>query len=293
MTAAGWQELVAVALLGTARRPVPEDLPAAWGRPVTDGEPSRRLLEIAAQHRAVAAAGRPVARLPAVEALPGDGLPPPPVAARRLLDDLLARPQPAMVNVWLAACAARGLGLAAEHWTPLAALAARSTAYDRPLLGRVLGPRGRWFLGHHPQWRRLAEAAAAEPAVLPEPGGTGAVVPETVLTEPESIFACPQPWPADLVAAALRVVAGGQLRSAGRAYATRLGAELPLAAYPMIITAAEHALYERPAPLAERRLTRECFVACELAAWTRIEIRDAFDAVEPTTERLGIPPLSL
>lgn len=296
MSSAGWSDLVTTALLGTARRPVPEGLPPSW-TVSADADPAARVLSLAAGYQVAARAGRvPVrpglSRPPALEPPPAEALPPAPDRARQVLAELLVQPHPALVNLWLADCAGRGFGLAREHWTPIAAHAARSTAYDRPLLGRALGAQGQWFLRQNAQWRRLAEAAATDPTSRPASGAEPIVIPETVTRDPEVIFAGRQPWPDDVVAAGLRVVAEGRLGTAGRAYASRLGAEMPLQAYPLIIRAAEHALWERPVPLAERRLARECLVGCEQAAWMRIEIRSAFEDPEPPTGRLDVPPLS-
>jgi hypothetical protein len=301
----GWPELVTTALLGTARRLVPHQRSPAWGIPPAREDPALELLDLAAARDAAGRAGRPVERAGGRADLGATGsdraLPVGPPRARRLLEELLARPQPSTINLWLAACVARGYGLAAEHWTPLAVLAARSTAYERPLLGRALGPPGLWFLQQNAAWRRLAEGAAADPAPNPAPDSQAAggavgqpvVVPETVHRRPDSLFQASQPWPDGVCAAALAVIGSGILRAAGRAYASRLGAEMPLEAYPLVIRAAEEALSAGPAPLAERRLARDCFVACEEAVWTRIEIREAFDPSDPTAERLAIPPLGL
>lgn len=142
----------------------------------------------------------------------------------------------------------------------------------------VLGAPGRWFLEQNAAWRRLAASSPA-PA-------SGPTTPDPTTN-----------WPLDVVAEALETIGGtslGRTRSGGerRAYAARLGVEMALAAYPMIRAAAERSLYERAAPLAERRLARECFVVCEEVAWTRIRIRDAFDPPGTPTPRLDMPPLT-
>ena len=48
------------------------------------------------------------------------------------------------------------LGVAPEHWSALADLAAGNPRVDRTLLASVLGVRGVWFVGQNPQWARLA-----------------------------------------------------------------------------------------------------------------------------------------
>lgn len=262
-----WGELVTTALLGTARRGVPGDK-----------DPAATLLDLAATHRTAAMAGRrpEPASAPCPPAVPP--LPAAPAAADLVLTGLLDRPDPILVNLWLAAGAERGYGAAPEHWTRLASLAARSTAYDRSRLLAVLGPAGRWFLEQNAAWRRLTQGSQAVPSAPHSPTR-------------------PPPTPPDVVASALEIIGGtslGAARPAGerRAYAARLGAEMALAAYPMIAPAAERSLYQRPAPLTERRLARECFVVCEGIAWTRISIRDGFDPPDAPTPRREIPPLT-
>src|SRR5215207_8340346 len=67
MAAATWADLVTTALLGTDRRPVPDDLPGTWAGPVPRDDPARRILDLAAQYRAWSRAGT---RLQATEPPP-------------------------------------------------------------------------------------------------------------------------------------------------------------------------------------------------------------------------------
>jgi hypothetical protein len=163
-----WADVVTTALLGTDRRPVPTEIPG-WARVagVTGlGAPHQVLLDLAAAHRIAAGAGqRPRSGRAGATAAPRQVLRFAPAAAERLLDDVLILPEPAAVNAWLQTCAGLQLGLRPGYWAALAALAARSSAYDRAALAAALGERGRWFTHQNPAWRRLAlaldEAAAA------------------------------------------------------------------------------------------------------------------------------------
>jgi hypothetical protein len=175
MAAATWADLVTTALLGTDRRPVPNELPGTWAGLVPSEDPAKRVLDLAAQHRAWSRAGT---RLPVAD-------PPPnapaadrtsaPAAAQELLGRLLEHPEPSLINHWLAACGEHGLLVSAEHWQPLAVLAAGHVGYDRRLLGSALGARGIWFLHQNPSWGRLAAqvtaamSEAAAPISVPMP----------------------------------------------------------------------------------------------------------------------------
>jgi hypothetical protein len=168
----GWPELVTAALLGTTRRPVPEQLLEPWAGPAAAPGTSDavRLLELAARHRVVvrigaartgeqAGAGATGPRATAPSA-PPQRRPTAPVPAVDLLTELLGRPDPTLIGYWLQSCVESDRTTAPVHWTPLARLAARSTQYDRGLLGRALGEQGRWFLQQNPDWRRLAADVA-------------------------------------------------------------------------------------------------------------------------------------
>ncbi len=286
-----WSELTTTALLGTARRPVPGPLRSPWaaapaGQP---RDPAVRLLDLAARHRALA---RTQAAVTAPSPSTSAAGPPqqPPVApdpAVALLGRLLSRPEPTVVGAWCSACVRHGCSAAAVHWTPLARLAARSTLYDRALLGRVLGERGRWFLRQNPDWRRLAAEAtadsAASPVAPPPPrpaasrAGPGRVA-EQVRRHPELLFDQPDPWPPELVAAALQVVGTVSLGTGTRSYAVGVGLRLPPELYPRIPDAAAYHLMAPEAPPLVRRAVRDAFLALEQAAYTGAEIHHAFTA---------------
>lgn len=180
-----WAALVTAALLGTDRRPLPDP-----GRSAAAGLDSVSiLLDRAAAHRAATRAAAPLASCAAAPVAPAERLPAAPAAARALLAELLTRPDPALVNRWLAVCVAQRMGVGTEHWPRLADLAARSARYHRPLLRRALGPRGIWFLTQNPRWARLAATDDARMPSAPKqrrpgPDGTAAslVVHEQVLS---------------------------------------------------------------------------------------------------------------
>lgn len=305
-----WPELVTTALLGTGRRPVPIGLPESWAgeRTAEEADPAVRILDLAARHRAVRrAATRPVAvpdlagfgpasRPPA----PPSDRPPPPPPAAEVLSSLLIRPTPALINFWLRCAESAGCGIPARYWTRLARLAAHSTAYDRGLLGRVLGARGRWFWQQNPEWRRLA--ADADPArrhaqdTPRQAQGTAGPTPrptaETVRARPKSIFDHPDPWPTDVVAAAYVVLGSGMLGRAARDYAAGVGARLPAELYASLGAAAEYYLQAPEASPALRRAVRESFVIVERAAYTRTRIEHAFRTSEESSvnfRRVEIP----
>lgn len=156
-----WADVVTTALLGTDRRPVPSELPATWAGPERGDDPARRILDLAAQHRAWSRAGARLQVADAPPLAPGAEAMAAPAAAQELLGRSLERPEPTLINLLLAACIDRGRLVSAEHWQPLAVLAARSVDYDRLLLGRALGARGLWFISQNPAWERLAAQVTA------------------------------------------------------------------------------------------------------------------------------------
>ena len=224
-----WTEVVTTALIGTERRPLPDQLPAAWaggsehdgdGEEATAGRPEAagRVLALAARHRAVALTGAPLER---VDLPPGPSsawLPPAPQPAQELLASLLSQPEPTVVNLWLTAGAAHGLGVAPDLWTRLANLASRNTAYDRVALLRVLGDRGCWFLSLNPRWAVLSSAAPESPAGTP-PGPSSAL---------GLILETPDPWSAQVTRAALELVLDGALGGGTRAAVIQVASRLPL-----------------------------------------------------------------
>lgn len=298
---ATWSDLVTTALLGTGRRPVPSGLPA-WSDlvPAADNESAEsRVLDLAAAHRVAAYAGRPVQHVAAgstATAVPPQTLPLAPPAARELLQVFLGRPDGSAINQWSRACARHRCGAAPEHWAALAGLGARSTTYDRRLLGQVLGERGRWFVRQNPEWTRLARALdePIDPPAAPARAGLGerpGEVPTAAPTpgtdqlrkDPELLLAVPDPWPAPALGAALAGLVDGRMGGNARPYARAIGARLTLAQYAELGRVAASFLELAQLNPAQRRAVRSLFVEIEKAAYDRVEIDRAFD---PGTERI-------
>lgn len=219
-----WEELVTTALLGTDRRPVPDEMVPdevgleRTGPDATVSDPATRVLELAAQHRAATQAGRRPDRCLPGPIPSGDRLTLAPETAQHVLGSLLVRPEPVLVNAWLAACVVRGLGAPPDFWPRLAGLAARSTGYDRLLLAQALGPRGQWFLQHHPQWSRLTVATAGEGGAVNRRGdpalALAAVQQSTSAVEAlQLLLDSTGPWPPELFAAAGQLLASETLGS--------------------------------------------------------------------------------
>jgi hypothetical protein len=276
-TPAQWAELVTTALLGTDRRPLDAvDPPVA-------------VLREAARHRVLDRLAEPEhTEQPPQDPAPPDPTPPDPAppqapeapaAADRLLTDLLQAPDPALITCWLRVCADHGRTAAAIHWTPLARLASRTTAYDRSALGAALGHLGRWFLHQNPEWRKLAaDAERPEPRSDTAPTPPRRLLAEEVLADPERLLAHPQPWGPELVSAAYAVLGGEGPVAPTRSFATRLGVALPTTLYPTIAQAGEYYVLAPDASPARRRTIRDRFVALELAAYARAAIDHAFDS---------------
>ena len=94
----------------------------------------------------------------------------------RLLLTFLADRAVGLVDAWLSACAARGLGVRARAWVPLATAAALA-ARARPGAGAGGAGRARAaFLALHPRWRALAVprpapwGPASDQSAAPAPG---------------------------------------------------------------------------------------------------------------------------
>lgn len=278
-----WQDWVTSALLGTTRRPPPVEADIAGGPPAA---PELRVLNAAAAHGVAVRVGRPPGQAPPAEPGPSATRPPAPRTASRLLDALLQRPEPALVNQWLVVCVRNGSAPRARHWPALATLAARSAAYDRALIGAALGERGRWFLSQNPEWRRVAAGAVSRPV---PPASVVPLDPQALASEPERIFAQPDPWPDQLVAAALAVLAGGRLGSRSRSYAVGLGARLPLRHYRALGAAAQSYLQAPDASPAQRRALRGWFQELERTAYARLEIEQAFAPAGVSVQRVRIP----
>lgn len=290
----GWEDIVTTALLGTDRRPVPAaatHLLDLWGVPLQpeEADPASAVLDVAAAHRTLGQAGAALSSCPAPLVAPPDRLEVAPLAAQDVLAGLLARPAPGLVNIWMATAEQRCLGVAVEHWARLAQLASHDSAYDRALLVTVLGPRGVWFLGQHPQWSRLV--AAPTPSTRPHTRAAETTGdPADVLTYAnggesptlafEMILARPDPLPTALVAAALQLLAGGALGPDSRSAATALGYRIPLSFGPALRE------WVRSVQCAHRAAEQSVELVVRAVA-ARSQIDDAFAEHQPPG---GTPP---
>jgi hypothetical protein len=156
-----WSDVVATALLGTDRRPVPPTPAAAWAIPATSEDPAAQILDLAAQHRSWREAGSRLATAEPPPTAPTTETDWAPAPAQELLGRMLDQPELEMINYWLATCVDRRYQVWPEHWQPLAELASASVAYDRLLLAQAIGVGGIWFLHQNQAWARLAAQIAA------------------------------------------------------------------------------------------------------------------------------------
>jgi hypothetical protein len=165
-----WSHLVATALVGTGRRPLPRDAAEPWavvGDP-DETDDGARLLDLAAGYRTALRTGR---RAPTVEEPPRPpaGQPAPaPASAQRLLEELLSVPCSPEVAAWLEICSDRGRTVAPSLWPALADHLVRHLCAPAAAVGAALGPHGRWLLGCNPRWAPvLAQLRSAEPDAGP------------------------------------------------------------------------------------------------------------------------------
>ena len=289
----GWSELVTTALLGTDRRPVPHDLPAAWAGadPTQEGaDPTLQVLGLAARHRACAQAGATSARLAAPPTAPAERLALAPPEAQELLRELLRRPEPTVVNLWLTECAGRSLGAAPDLWPRLAQLAARNREYDRAALLEVLGPRGRWFLSRFPDGARLVtvpSAAASEPSTGTTEDADVALAAAAGPDERalELLLAASRPWSPQLARAAVQLLADGGLGARTRPAAVLIGSRLPPELAAELLAGAAAKLSGSPRrPAGALRVAEVSLALVERTVRSRVEIRTAFSHAEPTGE---------
>jgi hypothetical protein len=165
-----WDGLVAAALVGTARRPLPEatraDVDALLGADLAGVGTERSVLVAAgvlATHRRAGPItpsggdGRPTAA-------PDDARPEPSAGALALLRVLLdgaagtGGPSPALVGAWLGRVAATGRVLPTAALPDLLAYASRTTEVRAALLAAG-GPRLGWLAARNPAWRWAAGGA--------------------------------------------------------------------------------------------------------------------------------------
>jgi hypothetical protein len=290
-----WEDVVTAGLIGTDRRPVPEQLPPTWGIERDEAsDPAHAVLSLAARHRAVTRAGGLPASCPPAALGPPNREPVARRAAHQILDRLLSPPQLDLLNLWLIAASRHGQRAAASYWTPLAMVAARTTAVDRTALGRAIGERGIWFVAQNPQWSRLSNRlqSATHDALSPDRSAlSGVVTEDAVRAHPELILAAPSPWSRQLSETVLKIIGSGQLRERGPRYAATVGARLPLEHYELVRSAVQQDLgSDEPLAALTLRSARDAFRALERVAWFRIEIESAFAGTPITVQRLEIPP---
>ncbi len=268
-------ELITAALLGTDRRPLPG--------PLGDADPAVLLLDRAARAAVARRAGMILPREPAGALGPPPTLAAAPTAAREILDGLLHRPHADLVNLWLAAAARHGLGLAPQHWASVASVANRMDAISRPLLASTLGERGRWFLRQNAQWSRLA-SALDRPARDAEPDVVDGVVRGAVLVDPQLVLRAAQPWSIQLTQAALTVIGSVRLRFGTADYAVAVAARMPLSHYPLARMSAQH-FHDHVQPGQGSTIVREAFADLESALRVRVEIHNAFETDQIDLDR--------
>ncbi|MEV6617862.1 DUF5691 domain-containing protein [Streptomyces sp. NPDC051051] len=178
---ASWDDLVAMALLGTDRRTPPGVAP---GRSA-----AAALLDAAATETVRRRAGlRPGRAAPRPEPAPEDPRPTLPAAAARRLARLLAdRPgtggggrrgtAPDLMELlpqWLAAANARGFAAPAET-LPALLDAARGRTDLRPAALAFAGPRALWLARLNPEWRFALRSTPGGGTSLPGPEETGRI----------------------------------------------------------------------------------------------------------------------
>jgi hypothetical protein len=289
-----WEDVVTTALIGTDRRPVPDQLPASWGAQCDDSlDPARTLLVLAARHRAVTRAGGLLPWCPPAEVGPHNQVPLASRAAHELLARLLSPPQIELLNLWLSAAGRHHVGVSAAHWTPLAMVATRSGELDRMALANAIGERGVWFVEQNPQWARLARALRSHlQDKVPSQGKVRGLelTADAICTDPELIMQAATPWSDELTGAVLKIILGGQLQQRGPRYAARVGSRLPLQHYEMLRSAVQQVRAQQvPLSPAGVRSVREAILALERTVWLRIEMHSAFTGKPIMVERLEIP----
>jgi hypothetical protein len=284
-----WEDVVTTGLIGTDRRPVPEELPQSWGAELDLAlDPAHAILLLAARHRALTRAG---ALFPSCA--PGAVAPPHqgPVAGQRaheILARLLSPPEVDLLNLWLLAAAESGQRVAAAYWTPLAMVATRTIDLDRAALAKAVGDRGVWFIEQNSQWTRLARGVRSTAnGVVSEGNASGIeITDDAVKADPELIMRPGIRWTNELTQAALAIISSGQLQQRGTRYAAAVGARLPLQHCELVVQ--QIAAQNLPLTPAGMRYVGEALLALERTVWLRLEICSAFGGEPIMVERLQI-----
>jgi hypothetical protein len=167
-----WRDVGNVALVGTARRPVPPlpDLgPAGVGARPPGTPREEALLDAAALGGAAVRAGRRLAHTEPPEEAPDDRRPVAPRRAVQLLELVLTHPpagaqqRTGLLVHWLRA--ADEAGCRVPHGLlPMLLALATGTRELRRTTAAVLDERGRWLAGLREEWSWVAEAAAGAEA---------------------------------------------------------------------------------------------------------------------------------
>jgi hypothetical protein len=280
-----WEDVVTTGLIGTDRRPMPDELRASWSAGLDQGhDPAHAVLSLAARHRAASRAGGLLPSCPPGPIGPPNRVPVAGRAAHEILARLLSPPQLDLLNLWLVTVVQAGQRASAAYWTALVVVAARTAVLDRTALAAAIGDRGVWFVEQNPQWARLGEDLRSRESddAAPEHMVASVEVSEgAVRADPDSIMAAAVPWPDSLTRTALEIIGSGQLNKRGVRYATAVGARLPLEHYELLRSAL-------PTPTAPPSV-REALLALERTVWVRLEMRSAFTAEPIMIERLVIP----
>lgn len=171
-----WEELTALALIGTARRPT---LPAPPPGPLADllaqldaPEPAAALLQAAAATTLYRHAGAlpPPSPTEPIPPCPPDAREPCSHQAARLLRTILEQHRP-LLPEWLAALNARQRR-APDGAAPILLEIARTTPNLRPALLQAIGERGPWLAALNPAWA-FAVATPDDPAAITAAWQTG------------------------------------------------------------------------------------------------------------------------
>jgi hypothetical protein len=174
-----WDDLVSAALVGTARRPVPQPRASTTVADIaarrTSDDPAAVLLDLAALVTAARRAGRRALPPPSIPVqAPPDQQQQVGVLAASRLTSLLSSNDPILVGWWLQVAAQRGVRAPAAALPALLDLAvARSDI--APDIARVLGERGRWLAAHKHEWSTAVSRNADAPPSSEEMWNSGLV----------------------------------------------------------------------------------------------------------------------
>jgi hypothetical protein len=281
----GWDDVVTTGLIGTDRRPVPDDLPVSWAADLDQElDPARAVLSLAARHRAASRAGNPLRSCPPAPVAPPSQAQVASLTAHKILARLLSPPHIDLLNLWLAAAVRAGQQTSAAYWTPLAMVAARGVELDRAALGTAIGERGIWFLEQNPQWARLAQAVRSAQPYDPSPQQEVAAIdlaPEAVWADPELMMRAGTRWSRELSSTVLEIICSGWLQQRSVRYAAAIGVRLPLEYYELLRSA-----LSTPTGL---RSVREALLSLERTVWIRMEMQSAFTGEPIKVDRLELP----